>query len=147
MQYLTPVKAYFSDMRSDLYRFGYHMSIPISRRTARLLLMAILLITIMLSMFVAYAKTPLFEKLSSGAQSLLNDAQDLVGTLATLALIICILGVFIASMMGPKATATMTTSLKFVVGFFIFWTLIPVILSTIEELFGSGSSNDASTKP
>lgn len=145
MQYLTHVKAYIKDIRSDLYQLGVHMTIPISRKTARLLLMCILLITVIMSMMVAYAKTPLFEKLSSGAQSLLDDAQDLVGTLATLALIICILGVFIASMMGPKATATMTTSLKFVVGFFIFWTLIPVILSTIEQLFGSGTANSGKT--
>lgn len=140
MRFLSPVKTYVRDLQNDTGKLTISMATPISRNSARYVMFATVFLTVFMCISIAYAQTPLFDKLKSGAQTLLDDAQDLVGTLATLALIICILGVFIASMLGPKATATMTTGLKFVIGFFIFWTLIPVILSTIEQLFGSGST-------
>lgn len=85
------------------------------------------------------ASTPLFQKLAEGIVTLLNDAQAVCVTLATFALVICILGIFVASMLGPKATATMTGALKLVIGFFIFWQIVPLLLTTIVQVFGGNS--------
>lgn len=83
------------------------------------------------------ASTELFQTLSRAVDTLYNDAQSIVTTVATMALVICILGIFICSMFGPKATATMTSALKMVICFFIFWQLTPVILRTLTNLFGA----------
>ncbi len=95
---------------------------------------------LIMNAYAVMAATPLFERLTSGINTLLTDAQDMVVTIATFALVICVIGIFIASMLGPKATATMTSALKMVIGFFIFWQLVPVVLSTMEQVFGSGGT-------
>lgn len=132
---------YVADARSDFNTLGAAACQPLSRRTS--------IVAVALACFVAVfmcfnlvfaASTPLFSTLEKAITSLYNDANSLVETVAMFALVISIIGVFVASMFGAKATAVMTSALKMVIFFFIFWQLIPVVLSTIKNLFGTGGS-------
>lgn len=134
----TAIKQYLTDAKADIHTIAQATVQPISHKTAFGLTGAAALSAVVMNMSMVFAATPLFERLSKGVDTLLNDAQDMVLTVATFALVICIIGIFVASMFGPKATATMTSALKMVIGFFIFWQLVPVILSTITQVFGTG---------
>jgi len=132
------VRQCFADAKADFSAMVDATVQPISRSAAVGLTGAAGISAVFMNIATVFAATPLFERLNSGITTLLNDAQDMVVTIATFALVICIIGIFIASMLGPKATSTMTTALKMVIGFFIFWQLVPVILTTLTQVFGSG---------
>lgn len=138
MSIALAVRKYVSDAKADLNTIALATCAPISKRAAVGMTGVAAAATMFMNMTYVFAATPLFDKLNSAVTALYNDAESMVSTVATFALVICIIGIFIASMFGPKATATMTSALKMVVGFFIFWQLVPVIISTIEQLFGSG---------
>ena len=86
-------------------------------------------------------------RLSQAFSTLLTDAQDLVLTVATFAVVICILGILLGSLMGPKATSTMVSALKAVIIAFIFFQLMPVVLDTIAQVFGTGGTGTSGTNP
>lgn len=132
------VRQYLADAKADISAVADATVKPVSTGAAVGLTGAAGLSALAMNMTMVFASTPLFEKLQSGITTLLNDAQDIVVTVATFALVICIIGIFVASMFGPKATALMTSALKMVIVFFIFWQLVPVILSTLTQVFGSG---------
>lgn len=134
------VRRYLADAKADISAVADATVKPVSTGVAVGLTGTAGLSALAMNMTMVFAATPLFEKLKSGITTLLNDAQDIVVTVATFALVICIIGIFVASMFGPKATAVMTSALKMVIVFFIFWQLVPVILTTLTQVFGSGGS-------
>lgn len=132
---------YKTDAMSDFRTLGAAALQPMSYRTTIFLMIAVGAVALFMCLNSVFAATtPLFQTLDSAVTNLYNDANGMVETVATFALVISIIGVFVASMFGPKATSVMTSALKMVIFFFIFWQLIPVILSTIKNLFGSGAS-------
>jgi hypothetical protein len=138
-QIIVSARKYCGDARSDFTALGVAASRPLSRRLSIACLMFTGFLTFMLCFNLVFAaSTPLFQTLQSAVTSLYNDANGLVETVAMFALVISIIGVFVASMFGAKATSVMTSALKLVIFFFIFWQLIPVVLTTIKNLFGSG---------
>lgn len=140
MKNLAAVRQYMADARRDLCILANATIQPVSHGAIAGTAGVAAVSSMLMNMSVVFAATPLFSRLSSAFQTLLNEAQDLVMTVATFAVVICIIGIFLASMMGQKATSTMVSALKAVLLAFIFFQLMPVILTTIEQVFGSGSS-------
>ncbi len=134
------VRQYLDGAKADFTAIAQATVQPVSRKATIGMAIIAAISALIMNAYAVMAATPLFERLTSGINTLLTDAQDMVVTIATFALVICVIGIFIASMLGPKATATMTSALKMVIGFFIFWQLVPVVLSTMEQVFGSGGT-------
>lgn len=137
----TAIQQYFADAKRDLRTFVSATTQPVSQPKVAAMAGGVSVFAVMANMSIAFAATtPLFTRLTQAFQTLLNDAQDMVLTVATFAVVICILGILLGSLMGPKATATMVSALKAVIIAFIFFQLMPVALETITQVFGTGSS-------
>ena len=141
------VKQYMADARADLRTFIGATIQPVSRPGVAGAVGAVSAIAVLMNMSVVFAATPLFQRLSQAFSTLLTDAQDLVLTVATFAVVICILGILLGSLMGPKATSTMVSALKAVIIAFIFFQLMPVVLDTIAQVFGTGGTGTSGTNP
>lgn len=136
------VKQYLADARRDMNILINAAIQPVSGKTAVGITGTAALVATVMNMSVVFAATPLFTRLSSAFTTLLNDAQDLVLTVATFALVVCLLGLMFAASFGAKETAMMVNALKAVILAFIFFQLLPVILATIMEVFGTGSTTE-----
>lgn len=141
MNIAISAKNYVADARRDFGKLAVATAAPLSRKQTIFTSGAALMTALVVNASIVFAETELFSKLRTAVESLLTDARSMVSTVATFALVICILGIFIASMFGPKATATMTSALKMVIAFYILWQLTPAILRTIESLFGTGTGS------
>ena len=141
-KFITSLGKYVAGTKADVRAMGNTLCQPVSSRTMiTMMVFAAVMATVMcFSPVFASTTTDLFGRLNTAFTTLYNDANAIVGIVASLALVIAIIGVFVASMFGAKATAMMTSGLKLVVMFFIFWQLIPVILKTITTVFGDGSA-------
>ena len=136
------VRQYLSDAKADISAMATATVQPISRSAAIGLTSAASLSAIAMNAVAVFAtSTQLFSRLDTAVTTLLSDAQALMSNVASFALIVCIIGIFVASMLGPKATSVMTSALKTIICFFIFWQLVPVILGTITHVFGGGPAS------
>ena len=142
------IKQYIADAKADMHTFANATFQPVSQRGMAGAVGAVSLSAALMNMSVVFAaNTPLFSRLSQAFQTLLNDAQDMMLTVATFAVVICILGILIGSLFGPKATSTMVSALKAVIIAFIFFQLMPVVLDTIAQVFGTGGTGTSGTTP
>lgn len=136
------IARYVSDAKADFQAFAVATIRPVSQPKVAGAVGTVAMGAMLMNICVAFAaSTPLFARLSSALSTLLNDMQDMVLTLATFALVICIFGIMIAPIFGAKATATMVSALKAVICAYLFFQLMPALLDTIEQVFGTGSSS------
>lgn len=138
----TAVKQYIADAQRDMRTFVSATFQPVSCAGMTGTAGAVSAFAVLMNTSIVFAATtPLFQKLTQAFSTLLNDAQDMVLTVATFAVVICILGILIGSMFGPKTTAAMVSALKAVIIAFIVFQLMPVALDTIVQVFGTGSTS------
>lgn len=138
----TAVKQYIADAQRDMRTFVSATFRPVSCVGMTGTAGAVSALAVLMNTSLVFAaSTPLFQRLTQAFSTLLNDAQDMVLTVATFAVVICILGILIGSMFGPKTTAAMVSALKAVIIAFIVFQLMPVALDTIVQVFGTGSTS------
>mgnify|MGYP000044637742 FL=1 len=136
------IARYVADAKADLQTFVLATTRPVSQPKVAGVAGAAAIGAMFFNIGIAYAATtPLFSRLASALSVLLNDMQDMVLTLATFALVLCILGIMIAPIFGSKATATMFSALKAVICAYLFFQLMPAFLDTITQVFGTGTGS------
>lgn len=141
MGYITAIKRYSKDTAADLFKFGCYMASPVSQRTAVMATWAFTVGVILLNIGIAFAaSTPLFVQLMSAFQLLLEDVQEIVLTVVTLSISLCLVGLMFAPFVSSRGVAGIVTMLRTVILAYVFFLLVPAILSTLSQVFEGGAS-------
>lgn len=140
------IARYVADSKADFQTFVLATTRPVSQPKVAGVAGVAAMGAMFFNIGIAYAaSTPLFARLTSALSTLLTDMQDMILTLATFALVLCILGIMVAPVFGPKATATMFSALKAVICAYLFFQLMPAFLDTIAQVFGAASGSGTGT--
>lgn len=146
MEIIAAAKRYSKNAAADFIKFGCYLTNPVSQRTVTMAMGAAMFGMIVLNIATANAaSTPLFVQLMDAFQTLLTEVQDVILTVVTLSISLCMISLVVVPLWNARATAAVWAALRTIILAYIFFLLCPAFLDTVAQIFNSSAGGGTGT--